>query len=190
MVPQKDLIAESGLKEDAAVTVLKRLRRKGEITAEKDRFHHNQISYSTEDADKIRQEFAQVKEAREKSAKEGSPEIEKNQKKDDQAKPKGGPPSTKDTSVKDFVKEPGPEKTATKTEGKDKQEEKAVPLYKNPIVYIGAGLLLLLGLMWLYQQRLKKQQAESRQQVESRTAESPPPSAAARPALADQYRIM
>ena len=185
MILQKDLIAESGLKEDAAVTVLKRLRRKGEITAGKDRFQHNQISYSTEDAEKIRQEFARVKTDREKSAKERPPEEGKKENKDDRATFKGGPSSTQDKSAKDFVEQPGPDKTTVQIEGKDeKKEEKAVPLYKNPIVLVGAGLLLLLGLVWLYQQRLKKQQAESKQQVESRASE------VARPALADQYRII
>jgi len=201
MILQKDLIAESGLTRSTAETVLKRLRRQGEIVAVKDPLNHNRISYSTDDAAKIREHFAETArriqrqkggppEGGGKEQESQKPEPEKVRKEaDKETEPEGGPPSTRDRSVRDFVEQPGPEVKAESAKGTDKKkEEKAVPFYKRPIVYVGAGLLLLAGLVWLYQrrrQRQKHQQVKSDEQTETVAAKAPP-----RPSLADQYRIM
>jgi len=136
MILQKDLIAESGLTRSTAETVLKRLRKRGEIEAVKDSYNHNRISYSDEDADKIRAEFAKVVE-RMNRHQESSPESREKE----ESKGKGfeTPGSSPDKTVQDFVKEPGPEVNIggpkrTETKG-EKGPKKRVPLYKNPIVY-------------------------------------------------------
>jgi len=101
MILQKDLIAESGLTRSTAETVLKRLRKRGEIEAVKDSYNHNRISYSDEDADKIRAEFAKVVE-RMNRHQESSPESREKE----ESKGKGfeTPGSSPDKTVQDFVK--------------------------------------------------------------------------------------
>jgi len=194
MILQKDLIAESGLTRSTAETVLKRLRKRGEIEAVKDSYNHNRISYSDEDADKIRAEFAKVVE-RMNRHQESSPESREKE----ESKGKGfeTPGSSPDKTVQDFVKEPGPEVNIggpkrTETKG-EKGPKKRVPLYKNPIVYIGAGVLLLAGLIWVYRRGKKRKEQKTNRESE-RTIKEPevsrPTERSKESSLANQYRIM
>jgi len=201
MILQKDLIAESGLKHDTATKVIRRLRKADEVRAEKDRFQNNQISYSDEDAEKIKQALHEEKEklaaARARTGKtkdtpnkkahvgSGTAPPAPKETAAPQPKPKAAS-SSKDTSVKDFVEKRGPEmiKAKPKEKEKDEEGEKPVPLYKTPVFYIGAGLLLLGLIGWLYQRYRQKQQPEAK------AVEILPPSPRTQPTLADQYRVM
>jgi outer membrane biosynthesis protein TonB len=165
MILRKKLIEESGLTRDRAILVIRRLDAAQEITPVKDRHNYNRISYSEEDADKIKQAL-QKEEEEIAAARAGSGKTKKG--KPTTVEPGSPPPPPAPThtpeplptpevkSVRELATTPGPKKREKPAAPKADEEEKPTSKLKEllgdnqqTLFLIAGGVGLLLFLLWL-----------------------------------------
>jgi hypothetical protein len=165
MILRKQLIEESGLTRARAVLVIRRLDAAQEITSVKDRYNSNRISYSEEDAEKVKQAL-QKEEEKIAAARAGSGKTKKE--KPTTVEPGSPPPPAAPTdtadplptpgakSARELATTPGPKKREKPAAPKADQEEKPTSKLKEllgdnqqTLLLIAGGVGLLLFLLWL-----------------------------------------
>jgi len=161
MILRKQLIEESGLTRDRAVLITRRLATAKEIAPVKDRYNHNQISYSEEDITKIKQAFQEEAE-KIAAAKTGSGKTKEEKKPVGSGSPlppkkeEDPPPTPGAKTAKELADAPGPKKREKVVGRKADEEEKPTSKLKEllgdnqqTLLLVAGGIGLLLFLLWL-----------------------------------------